>query len=40
MDSITERGGTDLGRRILQHRYEVGLTREETAARPGWHRRT
>ena len=36
MDSITtEHGGTDLGRRIMQHRYVVGLTREETAARAG-----
>jgi len=36
MDSITtEHGGTDLGRRIMQHRYAVGLTREETAARAG-----
>jgi len=35
MDSITEHGGTDLGRRIMQHRYQVGLTREEAAARAG-----
>ncbi len=35
MTSIGERGGTDLGRRILRHRYEVGLTREEVAARAG-----
>jgi Pyridoxamine 5'-phosphate oxidase/Helix-turn-helix domain len=32
MDSFTEHGGTDLGRRILQCRYRAGLTREEAAA--------
>jgi hypothetical protein len=35
MDSITEHGGTDLGRRILQYRYRAGLTREQTAAQAG-----
>jgi len=36
MDSITtEHGGTDLGRRILQQRYQAGLTRQEAAARAG-----
>jgi len=36
MDSITtERGGTDLGRRILRQRYQAGLTREQAAARAG-----
>jgi nitroimidazol reductase NimA-like FMN-containing flavoprotein (pyridoxamine 5'-phosphate oxidase superfamily) len=33
MDSITEDGGTDLGRRILQYRYRTGMTREQAAAR-------
>ena len=36
MDSITEHGGTDLGRRILQYRYRAGMTtRVEAAARAG-----
>lgn len=35
MDIFTEHGGTDLGRRILECRYQVGLTREEAAARAG-----
>lgn len=33
MNSITEHGGTDLGRRILEHRHQAGLSREEAAAR-------
>jgi nitroimidazol reductase NimA-like FMN-containing flavoprotein (pyridoxamine 5'-phosphate oxidase superfamily) len=35
MDSITEHGGTDLGRRILQYRYRAGMTRNEAAALAG-----
>ena len=35
MNSIVEHGGTDLGRRILEHRHQAGLSREETAARAG-----
>jgi transcriptional regulator with XRE-family HTH domain len=36
MDRITtEHGGTDLGRRILRQRHQVGLTREQAAARAG-----
>ena len=35
MDSITEHGGTDLGRRILQYRYRAGLTREQVGAQAG-----
>jgi hypothetical protein len=35
MDSITEHGGTDLGRRILQYRYRAGMTRDEAAAQAG-----
>jgi transcriptional regulator with XRE-family HTH domain len=30
-----EHGGTDLGRRILEHRHRAGLSREEAAARAG-----
>jgi hypothetical protein len=30
MDTFTEHGGTDLGRRILQRRYQIGLTRVVT----------
>ena len=33
MNSVTEHGGTDLGRRILQYRYRAGLTREQVVAR-------
>lgn len=33
MNSITEHGGTDLGRRILERRRHAGLSREEAAAR-------
>ncbi len=35
MNSITEHGGTDLGRRILERRHQAGLSREEAAARAG-----
>jgi nitroimidazol reductase NimA-like FMN-containing flavoprotein (pyridoxamine 5'-phosphate oxidase superfamily) len=35
MDTLTEHGGTDLGRRILDHRLQAGLSREEAAARAG-----
>jgi transcriptional regulator with XRE-family HTH domain len=35
MDTRTEHGGTDLGRRILEHRHQAGLSREEAAIRAG-----
>ncbi len=35
MDTDTEHGGTDLGRRILEHRHHAGLSREDAAARAG-----
>lgn len=33
MNNRHEHGGTDLGRRILEHRHQAGLSREEAAAR-------
>jgi hypothetical protein len=33
MNNRHEHGGTDLGRRILEHRHQAGLNREEAAAR-------
>jgi len=33
MDTLTEHGGTDLGRRILDYRHRAGLSREEAARR-------
>jgi nitroimidazol reductase NimA-like FMN-containing flavoprotein (pyridoxamine 5'-phosphate oxidase superfamily) len=35
MDTLTEQGGTDLGRRILDYRHQAGLSRQEAAARAG-----
>ncbi len=35
MNDRAERGGTDLGRRILEHRHRAGLSREDAAARAG-----
>jgi transcriptional regulator with XRE-family HTH domain len=35
MTNIAEQGGTDLGRRILEHRHRAGLSREEAASRAG-----
>ena len=35
MSTGTDHGGTDLGRRIREHRYQAGLTVEEAAARAG-----
>jgi transcriptional regulator with XRE-family HTH domain len=35
MSSTVEPGGTDLGRRVLEHRHQAGLSREEAAARAG-----
>lgn len=35
MNTDTEHGGTDLGRRILEHRHQAGLSRDEAAARAG-----
>ncbi len=35
METDTEHGGTDLGRRILKHRHHAGLSRDEAAARAG-----
>jgi len=32
---LAERGGTDLGRRILEHRGRAGLSRDEAASRAG-----
>jgi len=34
-DGGTEHGGTDLGRRILEHRHRAGLSREDAAHRAG-----
>ncbi|HUA30125.1 MAG TPA: pyridoxamine 5'-phosphate oxidase family protein [Streptosporangiaceae bacterium] len=33
--NIAEPGGTDLGRRIVEHRHRAGLSREEAASRAG-----
>lgn len=33
MSAVADYGGTDLGRRIAEHRRQAGLSREETAAR-------
>jgi transcriptional regulator with XRE-family HTH domain len=33
--NVAEQGGTDLGRRILEHRHRAGLSREEAARRAG-----
>jgi len=35
MDTLTEHGGTDLGRRILEYRHQAGLSRQEAATRAG-----
>jgi nitroimidazol reductase NimA-like FMN-containing flavoprotein (pyridoxamine 5'-phosphate oxidase superfamily) len=35
MNTYTEHGGTDLGRRILEQRHHAGLSREEAADRAG-----
>jgi transcriptional regulator with XRE-family HTH domain len=35
MTNADEHGGTDLGRRILEHRHHAGLSREEAAGRAG-----
>jgi hypothetical protein len=35
MDTLTEHGGTELGRRILDHRHRAALSREEAATRAG-----
>jgi transcriptional regulator with XRE-family HTH domain len=35
MSAGTDHGGTDLGRRIREHRHQAGLTQEEAAARAG-----
>ncbi len=35
MNDRVECGGTDLGRRVLAHRHQAGLSREEAAARAG-----
>jgi transcriptional regulator with XRE-family HTH domain len=35
MSNVFQHGGTDLGRRILDNRYRIGLSREEAAARAG-----
>ena len=35
MSTDTDRGGTDLGRRIQERRRQAGLSREETAGRAG-----
>jgi len=35
MMNVAEQGGTDLGRRILEHRHRAGLSREEAATRAG-----
>jgi len=35
MDTLTEHGGTDRGRRILEHHHQAGLSREEAATRAG-----
>jgi hypothetical protein len=35
MQTDTEHGGTDLGRRILEHRHHAGLSREDAAERAG-----
>ena len=35
MGTLTEHGGTDLGRRILDHRRQAGLSREQAATRAG-----
>lgn len=35
MQNSAEHGGTDLGRRIIEHRHRAGLSREEVADRAG-----